>query len=101
MAFALPGARGEGGRTRPQVLAVMGDGAPDELQEIETAVREQIPLVVLIWADGVYGLIERKMDLELGEHYNVTFTNPDVAADTANRSRRGGCVHHRLAGRPE
>ena len=35
-------------------------------QEIETAVREQIPVVVLIWADGVYGLIEWKMDLELG-----------------------------------
>jgi acetolactate synthase-1/2/3 large subunit len=62
-----------------KVLAVMGDGAfLMNSQEIETAVREHIPLVVLIWEDVGYGLIEWKMDLELGEHYNVTFTNPDV-----------------------
>jgi len=80
MAFALPGALGvhlaEPGR---KVLAVMGDGAfLMNSQEIETAVRERIPLVVLIWEDGGYGLIEWKMDLELGTHSNVTFTNPDV-----------------------
>jgi Thiamine pyrophosphate enzyme, C-terminal TPP binding domain len=33
-------------------------GALMNSQEIETAVREQIPVVVLIWADGVNGLIE-------------------------------------------
>ena len=47
-------------------------------QEIETAVREKIPLVVLIWEDGGYGLIEWKMDLELGEHHYVKFGNPDI-----------------------
>jgi acetolactate synthase-1/2/3 large subunit len=47
-------------------------------QEIETAVRERIPLVVLIWEDGGYGLIEWKMDLELGDHYYVRFSNPDI-----------------------
>jgi acetolactate synthase-1/2/3 large subunit len=80
MAFALPGALGVRlAEPDRKVLAVMGDGAfLMNSQEIETAVREQIPLVVLIWEDGAYGLIEWKMDLELGEHYNVTFTNPDV-----------------------
>jgi acetolactate synthase-1/2/3 large subunit len=80
MAFALRGAIGvKMAKPDVKVLAVAGDGAfLMNSQEIETAVREQIPLVVLIWEDGGYGLIEWKMDLELGEHHYVSFTNPDV-----------------------
>lgn len=80
MAFALPGALGvKLAQPESKVLAVMGDGAfLMNSQEIETAVRERIPLVVLIWEDGGYGLIEWKMDLELGEHHYVAFGNPDV-----------------------
>jgi len=80
MSFALPGALGvKLARPESKVLAVVGDGAfLMNSQEIETAVREQIPLVVLIWEDGGYGLIEWKMDLELGEHHYVRFGNPDI-----------------------
>lgn len=80
MGFALPGALGvKIARPDAKVLAVAGDGAfLMNSQEIETAVREGIPLVVLIWEDGGYGLIEWKMDLELGAHYYVKFGNPDV-----------------------
>lgn len=80
MGFALPGALGvKLARLESKVLAVVGDGAfLMNSQEIETAVRERIPLVVLIWEDGGYGLIEWKMDLELGEHYYVNFGNPDI-----------------------
>jgi acetolactate synthase I/II/III large subunit len=80
MAFALPGALGvKLARPEAKVLATMGDGAfLMNSQEIETAVRERIPLVVLIWEDSGYGLIEWKMDMELGDHYHVGFTNPDV-----------------------
>lgn len=80
MSFALPGALGvKLARPESKVLAVVGDGAfLMNSQEIETAVRERIPLVVLIWEDGGYGLIEWKMDLELGEHYYVKFGNPDI-----------------------
>ena len=79
MAFALPGALGvKLAKPDVKVLAVVGDGAfLMNSQEIETAVRERIPLVVLIWEDGGYGLIEWKMDLELGEHHYVAFNNPD------------------------
>ena len=45
-------------------------------QEIETAVLEDIPLAVLIWEDGGYGLIEWKMDLEPGEHPTPRSTTP-------------------------
>lgn len=80
MGFALPGAMGvKLARPECKVLAVVGDGAfLMNSQEIETAVREKIPLVVLIWEDGGYGLIEWKMDLELGEHHYVCFGNPDI-----------------------
>jgi acetolactate synthase-1/2/3 large subunit len=80
MGFALPGAIGVAlARPDVKVLAVTGDGGfLMNSQEIETAVREQIPLVVLVWEDNGYGLIEWKMDLEVGAHSNVAFTNPDV-----------------------
>jgi acetolactate synthase I/II/III large subunit len=91
MAFALPGALGvKLAKPDVKVLAVAGDGAfLMNSQEIETAVRERIPLVVLIWEDGGYGLIEWKMDLELGEHYYVSFTNPDVVAYAESFGAKG------------
>lgn len=79
MAFALPGAiAARLAWPDRRVLAAVGDGAfLMHSQEIETAVREGIPLVVLIWEDNAYGLIEWKMDLELGGSSHVTFANPD------------------------
>jgi len=61
-----------------RVLAVMGDGAfLMNSQELETAIREHIPLTVLIWEDEAYGLIGWKMDIQLGHHMEVGFSNPD------------------------
>jgi acetolactate synthase-1/2/3 large subunit len=91
MSFALPGALGvKLARPEAKVLAVVGDGAfLMNSQEIETAVRERIPLVVLIWEDGGYGLIEWKMDLELGEHYYVKFGNPDIVTYAESFGAKG------------
>jgi acetolactate synthase I/II/III large subunit len=91
MGFALPGALGvKLARPDAKVLAVVGDGAfLMNSQEIETAVRERIPLVVLIWDDGGYGLIEWKMDLELGDHYYVKFGNPDVVSYAESFGAKG------------
>jgi acetolactate synthase-1/2/3 large subunit len=91
MSFALPGALGVNlARPYSKVLAVVGDGAfMMNSQEIETAVRERIPLVVLIWEDGGYGLIEWKMDLELGDHYYVKFGNPDVVSYAESFGAKG------------
>jgi acetolactate synthase I/II/III large subunit len=91
MSFALPGALGvKLARPASKVLAVVGDGAfMMSSQEIETAVRERIPLVVLIWEDGGYGLIEWKMDLELGEHHYVRFSNPDIVTYAESFGAKG------------
>jgi acetolactate synthase I/II/III large subunit len=96
MAFALLGALGVHlAEPERKVLAVMGDGAfLMNSQEIETAVRERIPLVVLIWEDGGYGLIEWKMDLELGTHSNVTFANPDIVKYAESFGAKGYRIVH-------
>jgi acetolactate synthase-1/2/3 large subunit len=82
MAFALPGAiAAKLAHPDRRVLAAVGDGAfLMHSQEIETAVREGVPLVVLIWEDDAYGLIEWKMDMELGASSHVRFANPDFVA---------------------
>ena len=47
-------------------------------QELETAVREKVPFVTLIWEDASYGLIKWKEQEQFGgEHCFVDFTNPD------------------------
>ncbi|ORB72798.1 acetolactate synthase large subunit [Mycobacterium scrofulaceum] len=96
MGFALPGALGvKLAQPDSKVLAVVGDGAfLMNSQEIETAVRERIPLVVLIWEDGGYGLIEWKMDLELGAHYYVKFGNPDVVTYAESFGAKGYRISH-------
>ncbi len=79
MAWTLPGALGAKlARPERKVLVSTGDGAfMMNSQEIETALREKIPLVVLIWVDDEFGLITWKMDLELGENMDTSFGNPD------------------------
>ena len=82
MSFALPGAiAARLARPQRRVLAAVGDGAfLMHSQELETAVREEVPITVLIWVDDAYGLIEWKMDLELGRASSIRFTNPDFVA---------------------
>jgi acetolactate synthase I/II/III large subunit len=68
----------------------MGDGGfLMNSQAIETAVREKIPLVVLVWVDNAYGLIKWKMNLELGRHRNVDFGNPDFVKYAESFGARG------------
>ena len=79
MSYALPGAIGAHfAKQDKKILAVMGDGCfMMNSQEIETAMREKVPLKILIWEDKAYGLIKWKMDIELKTHDDVDFTNPD------------------------
>jgi acetolactate synthase-1/2/3 large subunit len=79
MAFAMPGAIGvKLAKPESKVIAATGDGGMLMLgSELETAVREHVPITVLIWEDHSFGLIKWKMDLELGHHSSVDFQNPD------------------------
>jgi acetolactate synthase I/II/III large subunit len=95
MAFALPGAIGAKlARPGQKVLAAVGDGAfLMNSQEIETALREHIPMTVLIWQDDAYGLIKWKMDLEIGHDVATGFTNPDFVAYAESFGARGTRVN--------
>jgi len=79
MAFSLPGAiAAKLVHPDRKVLAAMGDGAfAMSMAEIETAVREDVHIVVLVWVDGGFGLIGWKQDIHFGRRAAVSFTNPD------------------------
>ncbi|WP_026404611.1 acetolactate synthase large subunit [Actinomadura rifamycini] len=79
MGFAVPGAiAAKLAHPDRKVLAATGDGAfLMNSQELETAVRENVPITVLIWDDSAYGLIGWKMELDLGRSSHIAFGNPD------------------------
>jgi acetolactate synthase-1/2/3 large subunit len=82
MAWTVPGAIGAKiARPEAKVLVATGDGAfLMNSQEIETALRLRLPIVILIWVDDAYGLISWKMDLEIGHNVDTRFGNPDFVA---------------------
>jgi acetolactate synthase-1/2/3 large subunit len=82
MAWTVPGAIGAKlACPEARVLVSTGDGSfLMNSQEIETALREGIAMVILIWVDDAYGLISWKMDLELGHDMDTSFNNPDFVA---------------------
>jgi acetolactate synthase-1/2/3 large subunit len=79
MAWTVPGAVGAKiARPEAKVLVATGDGSfLMNSQEIETALRMRLPVVILIWVDDAYGLISWKMDMEIGHNVDTRFGNPD------------------------
>jgi len=79
MGIAVPGAiAAKLAHPEQNVVAVTGDaGFLMNSQEIETAMRLNIAIVILIWNDASYGLIEWKQQNQFGRSSNVKFTNPD------------------------
>src|ERR671916_257535 len=96
MAFALPGAIAvKLAYPERKVLAAAGDGGFLMLgSELETAVREHVPIVVLIWEDQAYGLIKWKMDLELGHHSSVDFQNANFVKYAESFGAKGYRISH-------
>ena len=79
MGFALPGAMAAK-LVHPsrKVLAICGDaGGLMNIQDLETARRLGLNIVVMIWEDHEYGLIKWKQQVQFGDHSDLTFTNPD------------------------
>ena len=66
---------------RRPVLAVCGDGGfMMNSQEMETAVRLRLNVVVLVLQDNAYGMIRWKQQVDGFPDYGMTFGNPDFAA---------------------
>lgn len=79
MGFALPGAiAAKLVNPDRRVLAVCGDaGVLMNIQDFETAVRCDVPIVCLVWEDHEYGLISWKQETSFGRHTDLAFGNPD------------------------
>jgi acetolactate synthase-1/2/3 large subunit len=67
--------------SRRRVLAVCGDGGfMMNSQELETAVRLRLNLVVLILEDHAYGMIRWKQQVDGFTNFGLDFGNPDFVA---------------------
>jgi len=79
MGIALPGAiAAKLAYPDRAAIAVTGDaGFMMNSQEIETALRIGTSIVILIWHDSAYGLIEWKQMNRFGRPSNIKFGNPD------------------------
>src|SRR6187200_2365061 len=79
MGFALPGAiAAQLVRPNQKVVVMCGDGGfLMNVQELETAVRLQLPIIVIIWCDSDYGMISMKQIHEFGRSAFTRFNNPD------------------------
>ena len=72
------------------VVAATGDaGFMMNAQELETALRLELAIVVLIWNDGGYGLIKWHQDRRFGYSNDVAFGNPDFVAFAQSFGARG------------
>jgi acetolactate synthase I/II/III large subunit len=91
MAWTVPGAIGAKiARPEAKVLVATGDGSfLMNSQEIETALRLRLPVVILIWVDDAYGLISWKMDMEIGHDVDTRFGNPDFVAYAESFGAKG------------
>jgi acetolactate synthase I/II/III large subunit len=76
-----------------RVMAVCGDGGfMMNSQEMETAVRLKLNLVVLILEDSAYGMIRWKQAVDNFPDFGLTFGNPDFVAYAESYGARGSRV---------
>jgi acetolactate synthase-1/2/3 large subunit len=76
-----------------RVLAVCGDGGfMMNSQELETAVRLGLNLVVLILQDDAYGMIRWKQAVDKFPDFGMTFGNPDFVSYAQAYGARGSRV---------
>jgi acetolactate synthase-1/2/3 large subunit len=79
MGFALPGAlAAKLAYPERQVLAISGDGGfMMNVHDLETAVREKLNCVFMVWVDNEFGLIKWKQTASYGKWSHISFGNPD------------------------
>ena len=79
MGFALPGAiAAKLVFPKNSIVAMTGDGGfLMNVQEIETAVRLKLPIIIVVWVDNDFNLISTKQKHEFGKSVFTEFSNPD------------------------
>ena len=79
MSFALPGAiAAQIAFPERKVVAMCCDGGfLMNVQELETAVRLRLPMIIVVWWDREFGVISLKQIEEFGKKAFTEFNNPD------------------------
>ena len=73
-----------------RVMTITGDGAfLMNSQELETAVRLKLALVIMIWRDDEYGLITWHQRQRFGRTASISFGNPDFVAYAESFGAKG------------
>ncbi|MDX6556346.1 MAG: acetolactate synthase large subunit, partial [Miltoncostaeaceae bacterium] len=106
MGIGLPGAiAAKLALPERRIVTVSGDGGfLMNVQEMETATRLGVPVVVVLWVDGKYGVIGWKQERRFGRTYAIEFGNPDFAGLAASfgwahrETTDGGALRDALAG---
>ncbi|NLS68604.1 acetolactate synthase large subunit [Bradyrhizobium brasilense] len=76
-----------------RVLAVCGDGGfMMNSQELETAVRLKLNLVILILEDSAYGMIRWKQAVDNFPDFGLTFGNPDFVKYAESYGAKGSRI---------
>jgi acetolactate synthase I/II/III large subunit len=76
-----------------RVMAICGDGGfMMNSQELETAVRLKLNIVVLILNDGAYGMIRWKQAVDNFPDFGLTFGNPDFVRYAESYGAKGSRV---------
>jgi acetolactate synthase-1/2/3 large subunit len=76
-----------------RVMAICGDGGfMMNSQELETAVRLKLNLLVLILNDGAYGMIRWKQSVDSFPDFGLTFGNPDFVSYAEAYGAKGSRV---------
>ncbi|KJC42193.1 acetolactate synthase [Bradyrhizobium sp. LTSP885] len=76
-----------------RVMAICGDGGfMMNSQELETAVRLKLNLVVLVLNDGAYGMIRWKQAVDAFPDFGLTFGNPDFVRYAESYGAKGSRV---------
>lgn len=80
MGFALPAAiAAQLVNPDRKIVAICGDGGfLMNIQELETATRLHLPIIVIVWCDRDYGMISLKQMYEFGRSAFTRFNNPDI-----------------------
>ncbi len=91
MGIGLPGAiAAKLAYPKQTAVTVTGDaGFLMNSQEIETALRLGIAIVILVWNDSKYGLIKWHQDRRFGRETQIEFANPDLVRYAESFGARG------------
>ena len=82
MGYALPAALGAkvAAPDRPVVCYTGDGGLLQVLQDVETAVRYGLGVVIVVYNDASYGIIRHRQNLEYGRETGSNYDSPDFAA---------------------